>query len=105
GAPAVAAVTAPPRHVLLVEDNDDVRVGLRLLLEDWGHRVDEAPDGPSGLRVALEHRPDIVLVDVGLPGLDGYGVARAIRTAPGTEGMVLVGLTGDGRPEDRCPAR
>jgi PAS domain S-box-containing protein len=105
GVPRSADVSTPvvalARHVLVVEDNADVRDGLRLLLEDCGHQVDEAADGLTGLQLALAQRPDVVLVDVGLPGLDGYDVARRIRAAPDTELMVLVALTGYGQPEDR----
>ena len=92
---------AVPRRVLLIEDNADVRDGLRLLLEEWGHPVEEAADGPSGVARALEVRPNVALVDVGLPGLDGYAVARRIRAAPGGEEIRLVALTGYGQPEDR----
>jgi PAS domain S-box-containing protein len=101
--PVAVEPTAPvsSRRILLVEDNADVRDGLRLLLEDWGHRVDEAVDGPSGLTQALQGLPDLALIDVGLPGLDGYGVARGIRSAPGGDSIRLVALTGYGQPEDR----
>jgi signal transduction histidine kinase len=89
----------PVRHVLIVEDNRDAREGLRLLLESWGHRVEEAADGQGGVERALEVKPDVALIDVGLPGLDGYAVARAIRSGPGGEGVRLVAVTGYGQPE------
>jgi CheY-like chemotaxis protein len=103
GEAATATLTpvAVPRRVLLVEDNADVRDGLRLLLEEWGHRVEEAVDGPSGVARALDVRPDVALVDIGLPGIDGYAVARQIREAPGGGEIRLVALTGYGQPEDR----
>jgi len=71
------ALTSPPRRVLIVEDNDDTREMLRVMLELLHHTVRAAADGPSGIEAALEFQPDIALVDVGLPGLDGYEVARS----------------------------
>jgi len=98
-APGVAASRA--RHILIIEDNTDFREGLRLLLESWGHRVDEASGGAQGLELARLRHPEIVLVDLGLPGIDGYAVARALRAAPGGEALLLVAITGYGRPSDR----
>jgi signal transduction histidine kinase len=92
------------RHILIIEDNADFREGLRLLLESWGHRVEEATSGPEGLDVIRLARPEIVLVDLGLPGLDGYAVARSIRSAPGGDAIVLVAITGYGRASDRRQA-
>jgi CheY-like chemotaxis protein/anti-sigma regulatory factor (Ser/Thr protein kinase) len=96
-----AAAPPPRRRVVLVEDNEDMREGLRVLLELDGHQVDTAGDGVRGLELILSACPDVAFVDVGLPGLDGYGVARGVRAAPGTTGVYLVALTGYGRPEDR----
>jgi two-component system, sensor histidine kinase len=90
---------APARHVLIVEDNQDAREGLRLLLESWGHRVEEAADGERGVEQALASKPDVALIDVGLPGLDGYEVARKIRGGPGGRSIRLVAVTGYGQPE------
>jgi signal transduction histidine kinase/PAS domain-containing protein len=90
----------PPRHVLLVEDNADGREALRTLLELGGHRVDVAEDGPSGIAIAQQVRPDVALIDIGLPGLDGYQVAAAIRAAEGDR-VRLIALTGYGQSEDR----
>lgn len=93
------------RHVLLVEDNDDIRDTLRELLEMSGHQVDVAEDGPRGLAMALSLRPEAAVIDIGLPGLDGYEVARRIRHAEQEAAhgapMYLVALTGYGRPEDQ----
>jgi CheY-like chemotaxis protein len=93
------------RHVLLVEDNDDIRDTLRELLEMSGHQVDVAEDGPRGLAMALSLRPEAAIIDIGLPGLDGYEVARRIRRAEQEAAhgapMYLVALTGYGRPEDQ----
>jgi CheY-like chemotaxis protein len=73
---------------------------LRYLLERAGHEVHEAGDGPSGVEAILKVRPDIALVDVGLPGLDGYEVARRVRASEGGRTVRLVALTGYGLPED-----
>jgi two-component system, sensor histidine kinase len=98
-APEVAASRA--RHILIIEDNTDFREGLRLLLESWGHRVEEASNGAKGLEIVRRERPEIVLIDLGLPGVDGYEVARALRSAPEGEALLLVAITGYGRPSDR----
>jgi signal transduction histidine kinase/DNA-binding response OmpR family regulator len=85
-------------HVAVIEDNADIRDTVRDLLELAGHRVCVAPDGPSGVALVLAERPDVALVDIGLPGLDGYEVARRLRGACGTR---LVALTGYGGQGDR----
>ena len=95
GGPAVES-----RRILLVEDNADVRDGLRELLEESGHRVATAADGLEGIQRASSFRPDAAFVDIGLPGLDGYGVARHLRQSLGGD-VLLVALTGYGLPEDR----
>jgi CheY-like chemotaxis protein len=87
--------------VLIIEDNPDARNALRALLEVWGHHVEVAEDGPRGFEAALAMRPDVVIVDIGLPGLDGYHVARGLRAALGEGGAFLVALTGYGQPDDR----
>lgn len=86
------------RRVLVIEDNVDARQALRALLELLGHEVHEAGDGESGVDAALALAPDIVFVDIGLPRLDGYGVARKLRAANAT--LRLVALTGYGRDDD-----
>ncbi len=97
--PAPAARTAP-RRLLIVEDNDDARQMLRHLLELSGHEVHEAKDGVKGLEQALVLHPDAVVIDLGLPGLDGYQVAQRIRAA-GRRDVVLIAVTGYGQREDR----
>jgi PAS domain S-box-containing protein len=105
---SAAAGPSPPRcpasAVLLIEDNADARQSLRTLLEQHGHHVDEADDGASGLARAETTRPDIVLIDVGLPGLDGWEVARRIRSRRGAE-PILVAITGYGQADDRRRSR
>jgi two-component system, sensor histidine kinase len=91
---------APPRSILIIEDNADARDALRLLLELDGHVVEAAGEGAEGLQIAQANNPDIALVDIGLPGLDGFEVARRLRAGGGRR-PVLVALTGYGQPEDR----
>lgn len=102
------AITAPvaqrPLTILVVEDNDDAAELLATLLGMWNHRVHRARDGISGLEVATTVCPDVALVDIGLPGIDGYQVAQNLRAAPATSGCYLVAITGYGRPEDRARA-
>ena len=103
-APASAARNgSAPRRILVVEDNTDAREMLHHLLRLAGHAVTEATDGPGGLEAALRERPDIALVDVGLPGFDGYERARRLR-AGGDRSIYLVALTGYGQPDDRRQA-
>ncbi|SEK94253.1 Signal transduction histidine kinase [Stigmatella aurantiaca] len=91
------------RRILLVEDNSDARQALKDLLELWGHQVQVAQDGREGVALALEARPDLALVDIGLPGLDGYRVAEELRARAG-QNIRLVAITGYGGPEDRSRA-
>jgi signal transduction histidine kinase/ActR/RegA family two-component response regulator len=93
------------RHIVLIEDNRDFRCGLRSLLELWGHRVEEAATGGRGLELVRASRPEIVLLDLGLPDLDGYAVARSVRSSPGGDTILLVAISGYGRPEDRRQAQ
>jgi signal transduction histidine kinase/CheY-like chemotaxis protein len=92
---------ARPARVLIVEDNADGREVLRAMLELNGHEVHEAPDGTTGIERVLALRPDTAIIDIGLPGADGYEVARRIRSALPDERIRLVALTGYGRDEDR----
>jgi CheY-like chemotaxis protein len=82
-----------PLRVLLVDDHDHVRFGLRRLLEGQGHAVEEAEDGLEGVRKALSWGPDVAVVDLDMPVLDGYGVARRVRRTLG-QGIHLIALTG-----------
>jgi signal transduction histidine kinase/CheY-like chemotaxis protein len=90
-----------PRSIVLVEDNSDGREMLRDLLRSWGHRVEEAGDGFAGLDAMRRQLPDAALVDVGLPGLDGYELARQVRALPDGVRVLLIAVTGYGQPEDR----
>lgn len=89
------------RRVLVIEDNQDSGEMLELALVMMGHEVRLAGDGPSGITVAKEFHPDVVLCDIGLPGMDGYEVARRLRADDSLRAAVLVALTGYGQPEDR----
>jgi signal transduction histidine kinase/CheY-like chemotaxis protein len=102
GPPSLLPTAGVPtrKRIVVVEDHEDNREALILLLEQFGHDVHAAVDGPGGVQVILESRPDIALVDVGLPGLDGYGVARIVRRALGSA-ILLVAITGYGRSEDQ----
>jgi signal transduction histidine kinase/CheY-like chemotaxis protein len=91
------------RRILLVEDNPDGRETLRLLLQVWGHRVDVAEDGRQGLQKALSRRPEVALVDIGLPEMDGYEMAQKVRAALGRQ-IFLIAITGYGQPHDRWRA-
>ena len=88
------------RSVLIIEDNDDVRTLLELRLRKAGHHVTSAPDGERGLLHVAEARPDIAIVDLGLPGIDGHEVARRIRQLC-RDDIYLVALSGFGQPEDK----
>ncbi|HVG04880.1 MAG TPA: hybrid sensor histidine kinase/response regulator, partial [Burkholderiaceae bacterium] len=92
------------RRVLLIEDNGDARAMLRTILELAGHVVTERPDGPSGLTAALDVRPDVALIDLGLPGLNGYDVARGIRDSMPDYPIKLIAITGYEQPQDRLQA-
>jgi signal transduction histidine kinase/CheY-like chemotaxis protein len=93
------------RRVLIVEDHADERAMLRRLLESSGHEVHEAEDGQTAVRIAERVRPEIVLVDIGVPLLDGWEVAREIRTRLPHRETVLVAFTGYARPEDHRRSR
>ena len=113
--PAVGALAAdaePPasgghatRRILIVEDDNDSREMLRTILELWNHDVREAADGPSAIEMAREFGPDVALIDVGLPGLDGYEVCRRLRASFGARTPRLIALTGYGLAQDVESAR
>jgi CheY-like chemotaxis protein len=94
----------PPRpalRVLVVDDNVDTVTTLAMLVQESGHEVRTAFDGSVGLETALDYRPNVVLLDIGLPGLNGYEVAKRLREQPAFQNIVLVALTGYGRESDR----
>ena len=99
-----SAARPEARRILIIEDNADMREVLRVQLSLEGHEVQVAADGEAGVALATTSAPDVVLVDIGLPGLDGYGVAREIRA--GTDGAtpLLIAVTGYGQAADRVRA-
>ena len=101
----VASPSARSRRVLVVDDHEDAREALRFLLEDEGHDVRTAGDGPSALALTERFSPEVVLLDIGLPGIDGYEVARAMRHMEQGRDVYLVAVSGYGLPEDRARSR
>jgi PAS domain S-box-containing protein len=98
------AAVAPmvPRTVLIVDDNKDAAETLAMVVQFHGHAIHVAIDGPSALVAAREHEPDIVFLDIGMPGMSGYEVATQLRAMPGWDKRLLVALTGWGTQEDRA---
>ena len=99
-----AVPSGPPRRVLVVDDNQDAANALRLLLESDGHDVMVAGDGAQGLAMAREHKPEVMLLDIGLPKLSGYEIATRIREDAALRGIMLVAVTGYGQMHDRARA-
>jgi signal transduction histidine kinase/DNA-binding response OmpR family regulator len=106
-APAAVNGTPPANHrrILLVDDNVDLATATAALLRAIGHEVHLCHDGREALERFPEVRPEVVFVDIGLPGISGHDVARAIRTHPEGEGLLLVAMTGYGQADDRRRSR
>jgi signal transduction histidine kinase/DNA-binding response OmpR family regulator len=100
-APLTPRDDPPPRRILIVEDYQAVADSLERLLRLRGHDVRVCRDGPGALEALAFAHPEIILLDIGLPGIDGYDVARLIRERPGGESIVLIALTGYSQEEDR----
>ena len=101
--PASNKNSPPPngrRRVLLVDDHVDSVKSLSMLMRLWKYDVQGAYDGPSAIQLASEFLPEIVLLDIGLPGMSGYEVAAAMRSHPELESGFLVAMTGFGQAED-----
>jgi CheY-like chemotaxis protein len=101
GLPVAPARPRKRLRVLVVEDNRDAAESLRLLLQTFGHEVAVAHSGTDGVRAAKRWHPDAVVCDIGLPGLDGYGVVGELRRDPSTAGARAIAVTGYGAEEDR----
>jgi CheY-like chemotaxis protein len=101
GGPAAVA----PRRILVVDDSRDAADSLGLLLKFLGAEVHTAHDGPAALEALETHRPSVVLLDIGLPGMDGFEVARQARQRPEGRDVTLIALTGWGQEEDRRQSR
>ncbi len=95
------AATGSSLRVLVVDDNVDVTTTLAMLLKLSGHDVRKAHDGPAALEAALDFRPNVVLLDIGLPGMSGFEVAQQMRQQPDLQNVVLVAMTGYGQESDR----
>jgi PAS domain S-box-containing protein len=95
----------PPRRILIVDDNHDACDSLAMLLRMFGHEVETAHDGIAAVHAAQEFHPEVILLDIGLPKLNGFDAARRIRAQRGGSRMVLVALTGWGQEEDRRNSR
>ena len=89
-----------PARVLVVDDHRDVADSLAVLLQLQGYQVHTAYDGPAALKQAEAFPPDVVALDIGLPGMDGYEIARRLRKLPGLANVLIVAVTGYGRPQD-----
>jgi CheY-like chemotaxis protein len=100
----LASVSSSParlgRVILVVDDNEDANQSTAMMLECEGHQVASAYDGPSGLEAARRIMPDAILLDIGLPGMDGYEVARRLREEPATRHIHVIALTGYGQSSD-----
>lgn len=102
-----AQPSAPPthgRHIVVVDDNSDLQELLAMSIESWGHRVECASHGVEGLELIERARPEVAVVDIGLPGIDGYEIARRIRADASMRGTTLVALTGYGSREQQAEA-
>ena len=99
--PRAAPGSVVPRRILVVDDNRDAAISLAMLLRLDGHEVHLSHDGKAAVEAAANLRPDLMLLDIGLPKLNGYEVCRQVRTQPWSAGMTLVALTGWGQEEDR----
>lgn len=91
--------------MLVVDDNRDASETMSMLLGLWGHEVRTAADGPSALEAAASQPPDVVLLDISLPGMSGYDVAERVRANPALQSAILVAMTGHGQAEDKKETR
>ncbi len=96
-----AKATGSSLRVLVVDDNVDTTESLEMLLRDSGYDVRTAPDGPTALATALDYQPNVAMLDIGLPGLDGFEVAKRLRQQPLLQKVVLIAMTGYGKDSDR----
>jgi len=103
--PSAPAAPIAPRRILVVDDQPDAAAMLARLLRRRGHEVHVAADGPAAIEIAIAFRPESILLDIGLPGMDGYEIARHLRARPETAACRLIALTGYGQDEDLRLAR
>ena len=93
------------KRILLADDNRDAAESLAIILRLEGHEVELAHDGAAALRAFEQHRPDVALLDIGMPGANGYEVARRIRATPQGEAVLLIAITGWAQDSDRAQSR
>jgi len=105
GPPAEPGAGSRARRVVVVDDNVDANLSIARVLEGLGHEVESAYDGPSALELVDAFRPGVVLLDIGLPGMDGYEVAARLRKRPLGERLVVIAVTGYGQEGDRLRSR
>src|SRR4051794_21065922 len=91
-------------RILVVDDNLDAAISLASLVQLWGHEAFLAHDGPAALAAARQHRPDVILLDIGLPKINGYEVAHYLRSHPELGRPLIIAVTGYSQPKDRCRA-
>ncbi len=103
--PAETQARGEPLRILLIDDNVDLVDSMRMLLEAYNHTVAVASTGPAGVETAQRFRPEVVLCDLGLPGMDGYAVARALRADSNTASAHLIALSGYGSDDDQQRTR
>ena len=103
--PPKPSTPARRRRVLVADDNNDAADTLAMLLEMGGHEVRVARDGEEAVALAASFRPDAILLDIGMPRLDGYGACQRIRLLPGVGAAFIVALTGWGNESDKERAR
>ena len=96
-----AALPVAPQRILVADDNSDLAESIAMLLRLEGHEVCIANDGPSALELAEKFEPNAAVLDIGLPGLNGYEVARQLRSRQNGRELLLIAVTGYGQPEDR----
>ena len=94
-------VSNAKRRILLVDDNADAAQSLAMLLEGCGHEVIIEADGLKGLEAALTHSPEVVILDIGLPDINGYELARRLRVEDETKSAILLAITGYGQEQDK----
>jgi CheY-like chemotaxis protein len=94
-------IEGPGQRILVVDDNEDAALSLATLLRHQGHEVQLAHSGPTALEVAKGFEPEVVLLDIGLPGMDGHEVARRLREQDAERQTTLIAMTGYGQEEDR----
>jgi PAS domain S-box-containing protein len=105
GGAGESSAAGPSRRVLVVDDNVDAVDSIAKVLQLFGHEVASAHDGPSALARAADFRPEVIVLDIGLPGMDGYEVARRLRALPAFRHTPIVAATGYGQEDDRIRSR